>query len=459
MADGSRSNELIKAKGTVEIPLFDINDQSRNIILQNALFVPSFRRNIMSYYHAIKEGFSFDLNTQGQECMYTSQGHKFRVNTTGQLYTLNVSINSVISRSAKDWHRRLGHPNFQDLNKLPNYVDNMHINKTNKMLGQCEICIRGKMTKKISNVPDERGGHPFHSVHLDLNGPIVEPNDSEFAYIFGAICDHSQFTSMYLIKKKSDSPEALLKYISDVNMYGPIKKVRTDGGGEFGSHVFRQILIKNKIKHETSAPHSPEMLGHIERTWRSIFNAARCLLLDSGVPLFLWPYAIKYASYTRNRVYQRRIECTPLEKATGKRPDFSKIQLFGCKCYRYIQNKIKLEPRAALGVFIGYDDSSPAKQIYDPETGAIHKVKDVKFLDELYFTPNIMETRFLSEDALISNRNAAPRSGRESPDSPINPYTNVQISDSDNLGRVGDTPCLTQTTTPTNTITSIKELI
>ena len=112
------------------------------------------------------------------------------MDTTGQLYVLNnVSVNSAISRSAQDWHRRLGHANFQDLNKLPDHVDYMHINKAKKMMGQCEICIKGKMTKSVSKIPDARGGHPFHSVHIDLNGPIVEHNDSEFAYIFGAICD------------------------------------------------------------------------------------------------------------------------------------------------------------------------------------------------------------------------------------------------------------------------------
>ena len=399
----------------------------------------------MSYYHAVKQGITFDLNVQGEECMRTNDGHIFKVNTAGQLYILNqVSINSVVSRSAQEWHKRLSHANFQDLNKLPDHVDNMRIDKTKKMTGECEICIRGKMTKHISKTPDARGTHAFHSIHIDLNGPIVEPNESEFAYVFGAICDYSQFVTVYLMRMKSDSPDALLKYISDVSMYGKINKVRTDGGGEFNSAAFRQILLNKGIKHETSAPYSPEMLGHIERTWRTIFNAARCLLYDSGVPLVLWPYAVKYAVYTRNRVYQRRIKCTPLEKATNKRPNLAKVELFGAKCYRYIQNKTKLEPRAIVGVFVGYHESSPAKQIYDPETGAIHNVKDVKFLNEMFYKQNILETRITAEN------NENDRSGRESADSPIRPNRNNGIpdSDNDNTERVRDTQCLTQSPQP-----------
>ena len=386
LANGSKSSNVILGRGDALVPLYNISDKVCNIKLTSCLYVPSFRRNIMSYYCARQDGLNFDLNTQGEECMYANDGNVFKINTSGNLYILyNITTNTVISRTINDWHRRFGHCNIPDIMKLPQVIDNMHIKRNTDDLKDCEICIRNKFTKHISKIPDARGESAFQSVHVDLNGPIVQPNESEYSYIFGSCCDFSQFISVYLLGRKSDTPEALLKYISDIAPFGKISKLRSDNGGEFSSRIFRQILIDRGIRHETSAPYSPEMLGHIERAWRTLFNSARCLLDDSNVPIVLWPYAIKYAVYTRNRCYQRRIDSTPLEKATNKRPNLTKIQLFGCKCYMYVQHKTKLEPRAKLGVFLGYHENSAAKVVYDPNTDIFHHVKDVKCLDSLYY--------------------------------------------------------------------------
>ena len=43
--------------------------------------------------------------------------------------------------------------------------------------------------------------------------------------------------------------------------------------------------------------------GTAERQWRSLFDMARCILLDKGLPKYMWPYAVSYAAYTRNRCY------------------------------------------------------------------------------------------------------------------------------------------------------------
>ena len=448
-------------RGDALIPLYNISDKVCNIKLTSALYVPSFRRNIMSYYCARQDGLNFDLNTLGEECMSTKDGNVFKINTSGNLYILyNITTNTVISRSIYDWHRRLGHCNIPDIMKLPQVVDNMHIKKNTEGLKDCEICIRNKFTKHISKIPDARGESPFQSVHVDLNGPIVSPNESEYAYIFGSCCDYSQFISVYLLGYKSDTPEALIKYISDISPYGKISKLRSDNGGEFKSKIFRQILLDRGIRHETSAPYSPEMLGHIERAWRTLFNAARCLLDDSNVPIVLWPYAVKYAVYTRNRCYQRRIESTPLEKATNRRPNLAKIQLFGCKCYMYVQHKTKLEPRATLAVFLGYHENSAAKVVYDPDGDTFHHVKDVKCLDSLYYTKQVVgnqdapdghaTTQANSEDSIAQAHESII--GREIAISPNHTNLDSCLSECNTDGRVRDTPCLPYPLTPEETV-------
>ena len=91
---------------------------------------------------------------------------------------------------------------------------------------------------------------------------------------------------------------------------------------------------------------------------------ARCMLIEANLPKFLWTYAVYTSVYIRNRCLNRRLGITPFEAVTGKKPNLSKMQIFGTSCFAYIQNQPKLEPRCEKGVFIGYDKSSPAYLVY-----------------------------------------------------------------------------------------------
>ena len=136
-----------------------------------------------------------------------------------------------------------------------------------------------------------------------------------------------------------------------------------------------------------SCPHSPHQLGLIERCWQTIFNTARSILFESRVPAHLWPYIVKSAAYIRNRCYNNRLKKTPLEAATGRKPNLAALHLFGCKCYAYnMQHKGKLQPRSSPSVFIGYDDHSPAYMILNPENGKVSKVRCIRFTTELFYS-------------------------------------------------------------------------
>ena len=97
-------------------------------------------------------------------------------------------------------------------------------------------------------------------------------------------------------------------------------------------------------------------------------------------------------------MFQKRINCTPLEKATKRKPDLSKLPIFGCKSFIYNQHKSKLDPRANIGVFIGFDTNSPAKLIYNPHTGEVQKAQDVRFLDTLYYSNQINHPSGLNQN-------------------------------------------------------------
>ena len=90
------------------------------------------------------------------------------------------------------------------------------------------------------------------------------------------------------------------------------------------------------IRFEKSSPYTPEQNGDAERQNRTIFDRVRTILIDAGLPLFLWVEAVNYIIYTKNRHVTRALtNTTPFEVRYEKTPDISKLYPFGCKAYVY----------------------------------------------------------------------------------------------------------------------------
>ncbi len=140
-----------------------------------------------------------------------------------------------------------------------------------------------------------------------------------------------------------------------------------------------ELFLKYKVKHEKSAPYSPHQNGTAERYWRTLFDMARCFLIESGVQKYFWHYAVATANFIRNRCFNKRLSLTPIEALTGKRPNFGKLHAFGTVCYALAEDSKKLDPRSCKGIFLGYDKDSPAYFVYLPEKNVVRKVRCVNF--------------------------------------------------------------------------------
>ena len=120
-------------------------------------------------------------------------------------------------------------------------------------------------------------------------------------------------------------------------------------------------------------PTHPHQNGTAERNWRTIFEIARGMLIESKLPKFLWTYAVMAAAHIRNRMYCQRIKETPYRLLTGKKPIVRKLHAFGSVCYANVHQKKKLEPKSRKGFFVGYDKYSPSYLVYFPESKSITK--------------------------------------------------------------------------------------
>jgi hypothetical protein len=88
-------------------------------------------------------------------------------------------------------------------------------------------------------------------------------------------------------------------------------------------------------------------------------------LISSGLPNFLWAEAASHAVWLMNRVSTHAVTGkTPFELATESKPHLVSLQEWGMPVWVYVKKKNKLQPRAKLAHFVGYDTELKAIRVY-----------------------------------------------------------------------------------------------
>nr|GFC37546.1 retrovirus-related Pol polyprotein from transposon TNT 1-94 [Tanacetum cinerariifolium] len=170
-------------------------------------------------------------------------------------------------------------------------------------------------------------------------------------------------------KPKSEDTNQEKLYLLHMDLCGPMRDYYEEVG----------------ISHETSVARSPQKNGVVKRRNRTLIEAARTMLIYAQALLFLWAEAVATACFTQNRsIIRLRHGKTPYELMHGKQPDLSYFHVFGALCYPTNdgENVGKLQPKADIGIFIGYAPTKKAFRIYNRRTRRIVETIHVDF-DEL----------------------------------------------------------------------------
>jgi len=122
--------------------------------------------------------------------------------------------------------------------------------------------------------------------------------------------------------------EATERFLADSAQFGKVKCLRSDNGSEYTSEAFKSFLKRHCIRRDTSAPYCPHQNGTAERSWRTLFEMARCLLIPAYLSKEFWPYAVQAAAYIRNRCYNNRIQQTPYFAFSGRKPNVANMRIF-----------------------------------------------------------------------------------------------------------------------------------
>ena len=228
--------------------------------MKNCFCIPSYNQNILFVSVATDSvaSIKFFLNSAELNVDKTM----FNISKEEKFYYLNkLNDNKSATHSSKLWHEILGHCNDKDVLKLESAVDGMLF--SDKSNHTCEVCIEGKMTQQRSRSPDEKATAKLLLVHCDLAG-LVDPFTRDgFKYVLSFIDDYSGIIMPYLLKAKSDTLAATEKILADYAPFVRMLRLRSDNGTEFTSNSFKQLMIKNQIKHEFRAPYSPHQVRTI----------------------------------------------------------------------------------------------------------------------------------------------------------------------------------------------------
>lgn len=166
-----------------------------------------------------------------------------------------------------------------------------------------------------------------------------------------------------------------------------LKKIRSDGGGEFINHEMAGWCKDNGIVHAVNAPYSSVQNAFAERRMRIIINDTRTLLIDSGLPTSLWGYAATHSIYIRNRLPSKN-NTSPHELMFQRKSRIDHLKPFGCAAFAWFPDRYreegKLNARANRNVLVGFEEGTSNARLYNVEDHRFFSSRDVRYFENVY---------------------------------------------------------------------------
>ncbi|GKB99944.1 putative ribonuclease H-like domain-containing protein, partial [Tanacetum coccineum] len=302
-------------------------------------------------------------------------------------------IAKATSDESKLWHRRLGHINFKNLNKLVkgNLVRGLP-SKVFRNDHTCVACHKGKQHRASCKAKLERLiTEPLHTLHMDLFGPTSVKSINHASYCLVITDDCTRFSWVFFLATKDETSGILQNFIRQIEnqLNHRVKIIRSDNGTEFKNRDMLEFCGNKGIKQEYSNARTPQQNGVAERMNRTLIEAARTMLADSLLPTTFWAEAVSTACYIFNRVRVTKPQNkTPYELLFGHKPIISYIRPFGCHVTILDTLSVlgKFDGKCDEGFLVGYSLNSKAFRVYNLVTKKVEVNMHVKFLEK---KPNV----------------------------------------------------------------------
>ncbi|GKE44829.1 retrovirus-related pol polyprotein from transposon TNT 1-94 [Tanacetum coccineum] len=329
--------------------------QMGNILISRVYYVEGLGHNLFSVRQfcdsnlevAFRKHTCFVQNLEGVDLLSGSCG--------SNLYTISMSdmMKSspicLLSKASKTkswlWHRRLSHLNFSTINKLAKQGLIKGLPKLKYTKDHlCSACQTGKSKKESHpHKPEPSTNEKLQMLHIDLYGPM----------------------QVKFLRSKDEAPEIIVKFLkqAQVSLHATVRYLHTDNGTEFLNHKLQNYMEYVGITHMTSTARTSQQNNVVERRNHTLVEAARTMLIFSKSLLFLWAEAVATAY---------------------RKPKLKYLYIFGALCFptNDFEDIGKLQPKADIGIVIGYSPSKKEYRIYNKRTRQIMETMNLQF-DEL----------------------------------------------------------------------------
>ncbi|GKA90312.1 putative ribonuclease H-like domain-containing protein, partial [Tanacetum coccineum] len=160
------------------------------------------------------------------------------------------------------WHRRLGHINFKNINKLvkENLVRGLPL-KHFENDQTCVACLKGKQDRascksKVLNPITK----PLFMLHMDLFGPTFVSSLMHKKYYLIVTDDYIRFTWVFFLATKDETSEILKTFIKEKEnlVDKKVKIIKCDNGTKFKNKVMDEFCKEKGIRRENSVARTPQ---------------------------------------------------------------------------------------------------------------------------------------------------------------------------------------------------------
>ena len=165
----------------------------------------------------------------------------------------------------------------------------------------CLPCAQGKRCKNNQSKKDTGRNAPIHKlggvIGSDIKGPMTPKDRRGNRYMINFNDYSTNYVRVFVAKNKVEATknfEHFLIYF-EMRFNCRVHVLRTDGSKAYAN--VDPFCMSAGVKRQVSKADNQASNGKAERMHRTILNMPRCMLFASGLPLYFWGDAVKYAAY------------------------------------------------------------------------------------------------------------------------------------------------------------------
>ncbi|KAE8886920.1 hypothetical protein PF003_g28909 [Phytophthora fragariae] len=343
----------IMGVGTVMQRVTLPDGKEHDIRIQDALYVPSMNKNLLSVPQINQSG-QLKVGNEMQIALKKSKKVVASADLIDGLYWLRVpsfAANSVAKASinAVDLHARMGHAPNDILRKMVSsgMVTGAKIPTSSKKSSQCRGCQQGEMVQKpFPRNSNKRKYKPFEFLHLDTCGPMEKQSLSGSRYLLLITDEATGCMSGFCLRARSESEGCLRRFITKVEKQfdARVKFVRHDGAKEFATNSLLAYYEDHAIEVQPTVRYAHQTNATAERANRTIVTIGRSMLHYAGLDKSFWAEAAMTAIYIKNRLPSSKSpDKTPFEIVYKSKPNVKHMRIFGCKAFVLTPKEKRLE--------------------------------------------------------------------------------------------------------------------